>query len=103
MNDRSITPKDRPALDPMDAMIEALSQLSIAVRESSKEVQASMAKLVDSHHVLAGRLDGQSRAAQELAAELRSFVDDKERLMGRVIMLETLEHERRGNGSNGHG
>lgn len=99
---RSTTPPSRPALDPMDAMIEALSQLSVAVRESSKEVQASMSRLVDNHNALAGRLDGQSRAAQELAREIRSFVDDKERLMGRVVMLEALEHERRGNG-NGHG
>jgi hypothetical protein len=101
MTDRSITPKDRPMLDPLDAMIEALSQLSVAVRASSLEVQASMVKLVASHEVLAGRLDGQSKAAQELAKEIRSFIDDRERLKGRVVMLETLEHERRGSG-NGH-
>jgi methyl-accepting chemotaxis protein len=95
MNDRSITPKDRPMLDPLDAMIEALSQLSVAVRESSREVQASLGKIVESHNVLAGRLDGQSRAAQELASEIRSFVDSKERMHGRIVMLELLEKERR--------
>ena len=100
MTARSVTPKDRPALDPMDAMIGALTELSVAVRESSREVRESLGALVESQNVLAGRLDGQSRAAQDLATEIRSFVDSKERMHGRIVMLEELERERRSNGTD---
>ena len=84
----------RPEPHPLDPVIEVLSELSKAVRASSIEVQQGMTKISDSMNALGGRLDGQSRAAQELASEIRSFVDDKERLKGRVIMLEMLEHGR---------
>lgn len=79
---------------PLDSVIEILSELSGAVKSVSVEVRDGMAKVTESVNTMSGRLDGQSRAAQELASEIRSFVDDKERLKGRVIMLEMLEHGR---------
>ena len=83
-----------PPPHPLDSMIEVLSELSSAVRAVSSEVQTGMKTLTDSVNTLAGRIDGQSLAAQDLATEIRSFVDDKTRLKGRIIMLEVLEHER---------
>ena len=79
---------------PLDPLIEVLSELSGAVCAVSTEFREGMKKMTDSVDALGGRLDGQSRAAQELASEIRSFVDDKERLKGRVVMLEVLEHGR---------
>jgi hypothetical protein len=83
-----------PPAHPLDPVIEVLTELSSAVRAVSIEFKEGMGKLTESVNVLGGRLDGQSRAAQELATEIRSFVSDKERLKGRVIMLEALEHAR---------
>lgn len=79
---------------PLDPMIEVLTELSSAVRSVSVEFREGMAKMTDSVNTMSGRLDGQSRAAQDLASEIRSFVGDKERLKGRVVMLELLEHDR---------
>ena len=93
----------RPEPHPLDPVIEVLSELSKAVRASSIEVQQGMEKIADSVSTLGGRLDGQSRAMQDLTDEIRSFVDDKGRLQGRVVMLEALEEERQhhANGKNG--
>lgn len=79
---------------PLDPVIEMLSELSSAVRAVSNEVQTGVKSITDSVSVLGGRLDGQSRAMQDMTDEIRSFVDDKGRLKGRVIMLEMLEHDR---------
>lgn len=79
---------------PLDPVIEVLSELSSAVRAVSTEFRDGMARMSDSMNTLTGRIDGQSRASQELATEIRSFAGDKERLKGRVIMLEELEHAR---------
>lgn len=87
-------PPRKPIEHPLDPVIAVLTELSSAVRSVSVEFREGMGKLTDSVNVLGGRLDGQSRAAQELATEIRSFVGDKERLKGRVIMLEELEHGR---------
>lgn len=79
---------------PLDPVIDMLSELSSAVRAVSNEVQTGVKNITDSVSVLGGRLDGQSRAMQDMTDEIRSFVDDKGRLKGRVIMLEMLEHDR---------
>ena len=84
-----------PPTHPLDPVIEVLTELSSAVRSVSTEFREGMSKLTDGMNVLGGRIDGQSRAAQELAYEIRSFASDKERLKGRVIMLEEIEKERR--------
>ena len=94
-------PSDRPVrqatLPPhsLDPMIAVLTELSSAVRSVSIEFREGMTKMTESVNHLGGRLDGQSRAAQELATEIRSFVADKDRLKGRVIMLELIENDRR--------
>lgn len=84
-----------PPAHPLDPVIDVLTELSSAVRAVSTEFRDGMSKLSDGMNVLGGRIDGQSRAAQELASEIRSFVSDKDRLKGRVIMLEEIEKERR--------
>jgi prophage DNA circulation protein len=97
-----------PAEHQLDPIIEVLTEMSSAVRAVSSEFKEGMARLTksvnvlnDNVNVLNGRLDGQSLASQDLAREIRSFVTDKERLKGRVIMLEELEHARReANGKN---
>ena len=96
---RSVTPfpgrrREPEPPHPLDSVIEILSELSLAVRSVSIEVRDGMEKVTDSVNSLGGRLDGQSRAMQDMTKEIRSFVDDKERLKGRVNMLEALEHDR---------
>lgn len=98
MSDRSITPRDRPALDPMDAMIEAMQGVAIAVRELRNEVNDMTSKLTEKIEAQAGRIDGLARASGDLAAEVREFGRSKERLLGRVALLESIEAERAGNG-----
>jgi len=91
-----------PPAHPLDSTIEVLTELASAVRAVSIEVKDGMGKIADNMNALGGRIDGQSRAVQELAketrgfaTEIRAFVSDKERIKGRVIMLEEIEKERR--------
>lgn len=92
---------------PLDPTIAALTVLAEAIHAQSREFCEALGGVSESMNALGGRLDGQSRAMQDLADENRaliakvsSFVDDKDALRGRVIMLEEIERERRE--ANGH-
>lgn len=82
----------------MDAMIEALQGVSVAVRALRGEVQDMTVRLTEKIEEQGGRVDGLSRASQDLAREVRDFGKSKERLLGRVALLEAIEAER----GNGH-
>lgn len=97
MSDRTIPP--RPQLDPLDAMIEAMQGVATAVRELRNEVNEMTTRLTEKIETQSGRIDGLARASGDLAAEVREFGRSKERLLGRVALLESIEAER----SNGNG
>ena len=91
----TIPPRRRaPDPHPLDPVIEVLSGLSTAVREMRSEV-------VDALETLGARVNGQSRAMQDLADEVRAFGSSKERLAGRIAALELLEDDRRHGNGNG--
>lgn len=97
-------PPRRPRLEdlaephPADPVIAVLTELSGAVREVSREVRTmseAVTKMADATNTMAGQLNGQSRAMQDLAVEVRELMAFR----GKAILKEAIEEERRA--SNG--